>query len=668
MKAPFSYIEAFDRNIGWLTEWEQLALRGKRIAIAGMGGVGGVHLLTLARFGIGAFHIADFDRFDIVNFNRQIGATIETIGRPKVEVLAEMALAINPELQLTRFEAGINDDNIDAFLDGVDVFVDGFDFFEIEIRSRVYARCAERGIPALCAAPIGMGAGCLAFLPGKMTFEEYFGFAGKTENERFLRFLIGLAPKGLHRAYLVEPSAIDLPGHKGPSTGASCQICAGITAVNAVKLLLRRGVVQAAPYHHHYDAYRNKLVISRLPRGLNGPWQRVKLAIARRLYEAARTRTSAPLATAPRTAIEDILNYARWAPSLGNAQPWRFTFTGANSLIVEIAPGEREPTLLAAGMLVENLRIAASARGFRMAWRDASQGGASQGGGSQGGGSREGGARLAVHFSRDDSTAPDPLFSHLTTRGVDRRPYRLRRLTAAEKSALAEALGAAFTLEWHETPAARWRLARLATGATRLMLGEPAAVAAEAARIDWDHARSPERVPAAALGLGWLGRKIGRAAPSRLPQGAVRAGLRLASFRLEALPILASAAGFVVRRAASAEDHGAVALIAAGAALQRFWLTAARLGLGMQPLMRPLALARRASASGEAGLAAFARSFRAEIGAPEEVLFIGRIGERRGRSVATRATRLGLDALIVAREDAALPERHPDALADLPVS
>jgi hypothetical protein len=49
------------------------------------------------------------------------------------------------------------------------------------------------------------------------------------------------------------------------------------------------------------------------------------------------------------------------------------------------------------------------------------------------------------------------------------------------------------------------------------------------------------------------------------------------------------------------------------------------------------------------------------------VLFIGRIGAMRGTSVAARATRLGLDALIVARE-VALPERHPDALADLPLS
>src|SRR5437764_7307201 len=87
-RADFCYKEAFSRNLGWLTEWEQQALRHKRIAIAGMGGVGGFHLLTLARFGIGAFNIADMDKFELVNFNRQIGATMETIGRPKAQVMA----------------------------------------------------------------------------------------------------------------------------------------------------------------------------------------------------------------------------------------------------------------------------------------------------------------------------------------------------------------------------------------------------------------------------------------------------------------------------------------------------------------------------------------------------------------------------------------------------
>lgn len=61
------YDAAFSRNLGWTTEWEQAAFRLKRVAIAGMGGVGGIHLLTLARLGIGQFHIADFDRFDVVS-------------------------------------------------------------------------------------------------------------------------------------------------------------------------------------------------------------------------------------------------------------------------------------------------------------------------------------------------------------------------------------------------------------------------------------------------------------------------------------------------------------------------------------------------------------------------------------------------------------------------
>src|ERR1700675_3347793 len=94
----FRFSAAFDRNIGWLTDWEQQALRNKRVAIAGMGGVGGFHLLTLARLGIGAFNIADLDRFEIPNFNRQIGATMDSLDRPKAEVLGEMALAINPQI------------------------------------------------------------------------------------------------------------------------------------------------------------------------------------------------------------------------------------------------------------------------------------------------------------------------------------------------------------------------------------------------------------------------------------------------------------------------------------------------------------------------------------------------------------------------------------------
>ncbi len=109
----FTYDAAFERNVGWLTEAEQLALRGMRIALAGMGGVGGVHMITLARLGVGAFNIADFDRFDIPNFNRQYGCNVNTIDLVKSDVMAEMALAVNPELRIRRFDEGVTDENLE---------------------------------------------------------------------------------------------------------------------------------------------------------------------------------------------------------------------------------------------------------------------------------------------------------------------------------------------------------------------------------------------------------------------------------------------------------------------------------------------------------------------------------------------------------------------------
>ena len=154
----FFYSEAFSRNIGWITQDEQTRLRHKRIAIAGMGGVGGTHLLTLARLGIGAFNIADFDIFDVANINRQAGATVSTVGLPKVDVLEKMARDINPELDIRIFPNGVDATNLLQFLDGVDLYVDGLDFFAFSARQATFAACTDSRIPAITAAPLGMGA------------------------------------------------------------------------------------------------------------------------------------------------------------------------------------------------------------------------------------------------------------------------------------------------------------------------------------------------------------------------------------------------------------------------------------------------------------------------------------------------------------------------------
>ncbi|MBL8447640.1 MAG: ThiF family adenylyltransferase [Zoogloeaceae bacterium] len=278
MSAKFDYTEAFSRNIGWVTPAEQETLRDKRVAIAGMGGVGGVHLLTLARLGIGRFSIADFDTFDLVNFNRQVGATMSSLGRPKLAVLEEMVRDINPEVDLRLFPEGAKPDQMDEFLSGCDVYVDGLDFFAFTARRSAFAACERLGIPAVTAAPLGMSVAWLTFLPGQMSFEEYFQLEGCSEDEMALRFFLGLAPGGLHSDYLVDPSSIDLKGRRGPSTMIGCQLCAGIAAAETIKLILNRGPIKAAPTGRQFDAFSGRLHESLLPDGNGGAEQLQRIA------------------------------------------------------------------------------------------------------------------------------------------------------------------------------------------------------------------------------------------------------------------------------------------------------------------------------------------------------------------------------------------------------
>lgn len=279
---PFDYNAAFSRNIGWLTQAEQNRLRNARIAIAGMGGVGGIHLVTLARLGVGKFNIADFDTFDQVNFNRQAGASMRTLGLEKVNVMAEQARDINPELDIRVFPEGVNEQNLDDFLSGVDVYVDGLDFFVFEAREAMYRACERLRVPAVIAAPLGMGTAVVNILPGQMSFEDFFCLNGVSDEEKALRFLLGLSPAMLQRGYLVDRSTVDLAARRGPSTVMACQLCAGAAATEALKILLRRGKILAAPHGYQFDAYRNKLTHTWRPWGNSNPLQRLGLAIARR--------------------------------------------------------------------------------------------------------------------------------------------------------------------------------------------------------------------------------------------------------------------------------------------------------------------------------------------------------------------------------------------------
>lgn len=272
----FNYEEAFSRTLGWLTEAELQLLRRSRVAIGGLGGVGGSHALTLARLGVSRFTLSDMDTFDWPNMNRQAGCFSSTIGKPKCETIARMLADINPEVQLTLMPNGVDESTIDQFLEGVDLYVDSYDLFALSIRRRTFQRARELGIPAITAAPVGFGTSFMCFLPDSMSFEDYFDFGTTAAPaEHITKFLIGMSPRMLQFPYLADRSRVNLSKEKVCSTSIGIELAAGVAATNAIKILLGRGDVITAPSSLHFDAYRNQMEIVWRPWGNKNPIQKI---------------------------------------------------------------------------------------------------------------------------------------------------------------------------------------------------------------------------------------------------------------------------------------------------------------------------------------------------------------------------------------------------------
>ena len=125
-------------------------LAGASVAVVGIGGVGGHATEALVRSGVGSLTLIDFDRIVPSNINRQIHALETTVGRPKVEVMAERCLTINPEARVTAHQVFYSAETADALLAG------GFDFLldcidSITAKLHLIEYCKTHGIPVISA-------------------------------------------------------------------------------------------------------------------------------------------------------------------------------------------------------------------------------------------------------------------------------------------------------------------------------------------------------------------------------------------------------------------------------------------------------------------------------------------------------------------------------------
>lgn len=103
-------------------------LRNASVAVFGIGGVGGYVVEALARSGVGRLHLIDHDTVSVSNLNRQIIATVSTIGRYKVDVARERVLDINPEAKVSVYRTFFVPDKAEEFdFAGYDYVVDAID-------------------------------------------------------------------------------------------------------------------------------------------------------------------------------------------------------------------------------------------------------------------------------------------------------------------------------------------------------------------------------------------------------------------------------------------------------------------------------------------------------------------------------------------------------------
>ncbi len=578
------WADAFSRDIGLLSRADQLTLAGARVAIAGLGGVGGVHLVTLARAGVGKFNIADFDVYEPANMNRQFGATVPALGRPKLDVMEEEALAINPFLEIRKFDTGVTAANVDEFLDGVDVVMDGVDFFCFEARRMVFNRARAKGIPVVTAGPLGYSSALLVFSPDGMSFDDYFDVNDQTSNrDALIAFAVGLAPRSTHGRYM-DFSRVSFNRRRGPSLDVACQLCSAVAVTEAMRLILKKEGQAPAPAYCQFDPYLRRFIRGRLRWGNRGPLQRLRRAVMAYLLDdrgfkrlppahwPARRAWTSPI---PEDVLKSVLLAGTYAPSVLNAQPWSARF-GADEIRVKAGDAGVDMTgtgtLIALGAVAENMKIAAANLGLAADIRF-----------NAGAAAEKPSFRVALSAA---DTPKDYLFESVWERHTNRRHYEKRPLPEGARETVDKMIAGfpAVRAHWIVDPAALERVARLTYRSERARVADERIHALVYEKIRWSREeidRRPDGLPLGNLEAGKIGEVFLRATRSwSAMRWANRLGLGHLAARHVARGVLESSG--VALLTVRGKDRESI--FTGGRATERFWLGLTHWGLAVQPI------------------------------------------------------------------------------------
>lgn len=263
-----SYQESFARNIGIFTETEQELLKNSTIAVAGVGGVGGLLVERLIRLGVGSIKITDLGTFEQSNINRQYGSTMLTLERYKADVVYQDSKDINPEANIYYDNRGITSEaDAERFVDGTDLVIDEMDYGAWKESIYLQRSARKNGIYYLFAGAIGFGALLANFDPKGITLEEYNKISPNADLEKLRELsvpaerILPVIPSYATTAMSMEMIQDIIAGQRAvPTCSVGVGLASVLAASNAINIILNRKEIVKAPEYIYIDLLDNKFL------------------------------------------------------------------------------------------------------------------------------------------------------------------------------------------------------------------------------------------------------------------------------------------------------------------------------------------------------------------------------------------------------------------------
>ncbi len=242
-----AYRERTARNHFWIGGLKgQAAIRGLSVGVAGMGGMGSNIAQHLARLGVGHLRIADPDRIEATNLNRQVIAFRSTLGRSKVAAGVQQLRDIAEDFELVAYDQGINEDMVEEFVAGCDAMVDEIDVYQLEAHVLLHRAARARRIALYSAYAVGFGIHFYKFQGEDYTFEDFLGNRPEQWNKPAADFLLerfGRPYPSYATSGLASEIAVEISGGGTPIFGPTTLMGHSIVTIRMIlDLLMTAGV------------------------------------------------------------------------------------------------------------------------------------------------------------------------------------------------------------------------------------------------------------------------------------------------------------------------------------------------------------------------------------------------------------------------------------------